>query len=359
MDTRDTAVFVVCVSFVVAGTILPLFGLGKDVADALVLAAALMGGSVITIKSIAALLRGAFGVDILAAIAIWISVLTGEYLAAAIIVIMLNGGELAEDFTASRSSKAIEELVESSPMTARVRRNGEEVEVSLGEVKIGDIALVNPSEKIPMDGVVVKGSGLVNQAPITGESIPSEKLIGSTVYGNTILENGTLDIKVTKNYDETIFAHIVKQVEEAQLRRAPVERIADKYARWFAPIILSVAIVTQLVTNNLLSTAAVLVISCPCALTLATPIAVAAGLGNAARSGVLIRGGAFIEEVGKCDIVIIDKTGTVTLGKSRVVSVKPLEGHSVTDVLSLAGTAEQRSEHSLARAILEEAKKYL
>ena len=182
--------------------------------------------------------------------------------------------------------------------------------------------------------------------------------MGSTVYGNTILENGALDIKVTRNYDETVFVQIVKQVEEAQLRRAPVERIADRYARWFAPIILSVALVTQLVTNNILSTAAVLVIACPCALTLATPIAVAAGLGNSARSGVLIRGGTFLEEVGRCDVVIIDKTGTMTLGKPRIVSIKPLEGRSVGDVLSLAGTAEQRSEHSLAKAILEEAGKY-
>jgi len=337
MVSREAVVFIVCLGFAVSGAVLPLFGLGRDVADALVLAAALMGGSMITIKSIAALLRGNFGVDVLAAIAIWISIFTEEYLAAAIVMIMLNGGELAEDFTASRSSKAIDELVESSPMTARVRRNGEEVEVSLGEVKIGDIVLVNPSEKIPIDGIVVKGSGLVNQAMITGESIPSEKFIGSTVYGNTILENGTLDIKVTKSLDETVFAHIVKQVEEAHLRRAPVERIADKYARLFAPIILSVAIMTQLVTNNLFSTTAVLVISCPCALTLATPIAVAAGIGNAARSGILTRGGVFIEEVGKCDIVIIDKTGTVTLGKSRVVSVKPLEGHNVREFFRLLG----------------------
>jgi len=304
-----------------------------------------------------ALLKGDFVVDLLASTAIWISVLVGEYLAASVVVVMLNSGELLENFVAGRSSKAIEKLIRSAPMTARVRRNGQQTDIPLPEVKVGDIVLVNPSEKIPIDGVVVKGSGLVNQAAITGESIPSEKLVGSTVYGNTILENGTLDIKVTRNSDETVFAQIVKQVEEAQLRRAPVERVADRYARWFAPIILSMAIATQLVTNSILSTAAVLVIACPCALTLATPIAVAAGLGNSARSGVLIRGGDFIEEVGQCDVVIVDKTGTLTLGKPRIVSIKPLGGRSVEDILSLAGTAEQRSEHSLAKAILEEARK--
>jgi len=358
MNKRDIAILGFCLVFTVAGSLLLLSGFQTRYwADVLTLTSALVGGTLITIKSMRALLKGDFVVDLLASTAIWISVLVGEYLAASVVVVMLNSGELLENFVAGRSSKAIEKLIRSAPMTARVRRNGQQTDIPLPEVKVGDIVLVNPSEKIPIDGVVVKGSGLVNQAAITGESIPSEKLVGSTVYGNTILENGTLDIKVTRNSDETVFAQIVKQVEEAQLRRAPVERVADRYARWFAPIILSMAIATQLVTNSILSTAAVLVIACPCALTLATPIAVAAGLGNSARSGVLIRGGDFIEEVGQCDVVIVDKTGTLTLGKPRIVSIKPLGGRSVEDILSLAGTAEQRSEHSLAKAILEEARK--
>lgn len=172
-------------------------------------------------------------------------------------------------------------------------------------------------EKIPLDGVVAKGNGLVNQASITGESMSAEKSIRSTVYGNTLLENGTLDVSVTKKAGETIFTQIVRQVEEAQSRKGKVERVADRYARWFAPIILLTAILTQLLTGNIISTAAVLVISYPCALTLATPIAIVAGLGNSARNGVLIRGGTFLEEVGRCDVVVIDKTGTVTLGKPK------------------------------------------
>ena len=286
-----------------------------------------------------------------------ISVLVGEALAAAVVVIMLSGGELLEEYVAGRSSKAIEELIKSAPMTARIHRDGKEIEVSLDDVRVDEIVYVNPGEKIPVDGVVVKGNGLVNQAIITGESVPSEKFVGTTVYANTLLENGTLDIRVAKKSNDTVFAHIIGQVEEAQLRKAPVERIADRYARWFAPIILSVAIITQLVTNNLIFTAAVLVISCPCALTLATPIAIAAGLGNSARNGVLIRDGTYLEEVGRCDIVIVDKTGTVTLGKPEVVGIKPLGDYTIMDVLSIAGVAEQRSEHSLAKAVLDKAKK--
>jgi len=357
MNKRGIIIFVICLTFTVAGGLLSLLRFQpKNWIDILTLTAALIGGILITVKSIQALLEKDFGVDVLVSIAIWISILVGEYLAAAVVVVMLDGGELLEDFVEDRSSKAIEKLMRSAPMTARVLRNGQEVEVLLDEVKVGETVLVNSGEKIPIDGVVVKGSGLVNQASITGESIPSEKLIGTMVYGNTLLENGALDIRVTKKSDETVFAQIVKQVKEAQLRKAPVERVADRYARWFAPIILSVAVVTQLVTNNVLATAAVLVISCPCALTLATPIAVAAGLGNAAHNGVLIRGGTYLEEIGRCDIVIIDKTGTLTLGKPKVVNIKPLGGRSIADVLSLAGTAEQRSEHSLAKAILDEAK---
>lgn len=357
MNKRDVAIFGFCLICAIVSGLLFLLGFQpKYWADIFALIAALVGGTLITAKSIRSLLGKNFGVDILASVAIWISVFVGEYLAAALVVIMLNGGELLEEYVAARSSKAIEKLIKSAPMTARVRRDGREVEVALGDVNVNEVVLVNPGEKLPLDGVVVKGSGLVNQAAITGESIPSEKLVGSAVYGNTLLENGTLDVKVTKKSSETVFAHIVRQVEEAQLRRAPVERVADRYARWFAPIILLAAIVTQLATNSILSTAAVLVISCPCALTLATPMAVAAGLGNSARKGVLIRGGTYLEEVGRCDVVILDKTGTITLGEPEVVDIRPLGGRTSTDVLSVAATAEQRSEHSLAKAVVDEAK---
>ncbi|MCJ7770659.1 HAD-IC family P-type ATPase, partial [Candidatus Bathyarchaeota archaeon] len=359
MDRRDVIVFGLCLSLTIVGGLLLLVGYQPRIwSDALGFSAAVIGGSMITVKSVRALLKRNFGVDILASVAIWLSVLVGEYVAAAMVVVMLNGGELVEGFAEGRSLKAIEKLIKSAPSMAHVLRDGHEVEVSIEDVEVGEILLVKPGEKIPLDGIVMKGNGLVNQAAITGESVPSEKSLQSTVYGNTLLENGTLDINVTEKAGSTVFAQIVKQVEEAQSRRAKVERVADRYARWFAPIILLAGILTQLVTGNVISTAAVLVISCPCALTLATPIAVVAGLGNSARNGVLIRGGTFLEEVGRCDTVIIDKTGTLTLGRPEVVSVKPLGKRTVEDVLVLAGTAEQRSEHSLAGALLEKVKKH-
>lgn len=355
MIKRDIALFFICLTLSVGGGLLLFLGFQPRYwANVLLLIAASMGGIVITAESTRALLKGNFGVDVLASIAVWISVLVGEYLAAAIVVIMLNGGELVEAYASGRSSKAIEALIKSVPMTARVCRDGVDIEVDIGQVGTGEVILVKPGEKIPLDGIVVRGNGVVNQSAITGESLPLVRGIGDEVYGNTLLENGSLDIRVDKMKAETIFAHIVRQVEEAQSRKARVERVADRYARWFAPIVLLVALMTQLVTGNPIITASVLVISCPCALTLATPIAVVAGLGNAARNGVLIRGGTFLEEIGRCDIVIIDKTGTVTLGKPRVVGVRPIGDRRVDDVLKLAGTAEQRSEHSLARAVVDE-----
>jgi len=358
VSRRNIASFLICLGLTVAGGILLLTGFGPVYfGQSLAFAAAVLGGATITVKSVRTLFQGTFGVDLLASVAIWISVSLGEYVAAAIVVIMLNGGEIAEDIATRRSSKAMEKLIKSAPLTAHVRRNNEIVEVELAHVKIGDTALVRMGEKIPIDGIVTKGNGSVNQAAITGESIPSEKTVGSEVYANTLLESGALDIEVSRRSEDTIFARIVAQVKEAQSKKAPVERIADKYAHWFAPIILVAAVITQLVMKNPLNTAAVLVISCPCALTLATPIAIVAGIGNAARNGVLIRGGPSLEEVGRCDVVVIDKTGTVTSGKPRIVDIRPLEGQKVDDVLTIAGSAERRSEHFLAKAILEEAQR--
>lgn len=359
MNKRDAAIFVSCLILAIAGGLLLLLNFQpRQWAEMLSLVAAFTGGITITVKSSQALLNGDFGVDVLASIAIWVSILVGEYFAAAILVIMLNGGELAEDLAAEKSSKAIKKLIESAPVTARIRRGNQETEVGVEQVQVGDVAIVRPGEKIPVDGIVVRGNGSVNQASITGESIPLEKSIGSEVYGNTLLENGSLDIRVTRECDDTVFARIIRQVEDAQSKKAPVERVADRYARWFAPVILLLAVVTFLITRNPMSTAAVLVISCPCALTLATPIAVVSGLGNAARNGVLIRGGTYLEQLGRSDVVVIDKTGTVTLGNPQVASVRPLGDWKTEDVLALAATAEQRSEHFLAKAILQEARKH-
>ncbi|GAH43648.1 unnamed protein product, partial [marine sediment metagenome] len=317
-----------------------------------------MGGAIITFRSIKSLLDKDFTVDFLASVAIIVSIVTGQYLAAAVVVVMLNGGELLEDYASRKASRAIEKLIQSAPVKARIRKDGREVEIPIEEVKVGDSILVKPGEKIPIDGVVISGNGSVNQASITGESMPIDKTLDSEVYGNTLLEDGALEIRVNKEQRDTVFSHIVRLIEEAQANKAPVERVADKYARWFAPIIVVIALATQLLTNDIMATAAVLVVSCPCALTLATPIAVVAAMGNAAKNGILVRHGQSLEEVGKADMVIVDKTGTLTRGSPTVVNVIALDGRSVEEIVELAAVAEKFSEHAIARAILKKAEDF-
>jgi len=322
------------------------------IADGLVLFAVTIGGASIVLGAIKAVLSKNFNVDFLASIAIVTSVLVREYIAAAIVVLMLSGGEMLEDYASEKATTAIEKLIRSVPQKARVRRNGREIEVPIEEVQLGDIVIVKPGEKIPVDGLVTRGMATVNQATITGESLPVNKIVGGEVFGNTILELGALEVKVTRVGEDTTFAHIIKLVREAQARKAPIERVADRYARWFTPTILIVASLAFLVTGDALRVISILLIACPCALTIATPTAVIAGIGNAAKRGILIRGGTILERAAKVDMVVMDKTGTLTTGYPEVVTIKGVNGRKETDVLFLAALAERYSEHPSAKAVL-------
>jgi len=327
----------------------------NQITDGLALFAAIIGGAPIVLSAIKAVLSKDFNVDFLASIAIVSSVLVREYIAAAIVVIMLTGGEMLENYASEKATTAIEKLVRSVPQKARVRRNGSEIEVPIEQVQLGDIVIVKPGEKIPVDGSIVEGTATVNQATITGESMPVVKFAGDEVLGNTILELGALEVRVTRVGKDTTFAHIIKLVREAQARRAPIERVADRYARWFTPIILTIASLAFLVTGDALRVISILLIACPCALTIATPAAVIAGIGNAAKRGILIRGGTILEEAAKVNMVVIDKTGTLTTGNPEVVTIKGVNGRKEMDALFLAGLAERYSEHPLAKAVLKKA----
>jgi len=325
------------------------------IVDGLVLFAVTIGGASIVLGAIKGVLSKNFNVDFLASIAIVTSVLVREYIAAAIVVLMLSGGEMLEDYASEKATTAIEKLIRSVPQKARVRRNGREIEVPIEEVRLGDIVIVKPGEKIPVDGLVIRGMATVNQATITGESLPVNKIVGGEVFGNTILELGALEVKVTRVGEDTTFAHIIKLVREAQARKAPIERVADRYARWFTPIILIVASLAFLVTGDALRVISILLIACPCALTIATPTAVISGIGNAAKRGILIRGGTILERAAKVDMVVMDKTGTLTTGYPEVVTITGVNGRKETDVLFLAALAERYSEHPSAKAVLKKA----
>jgi Cd2+/Zn2+-exporting ATPase/Cu+-exporting ATPase len=279
----------------------------------------------------------------------------GEFRAAAVIAFFMLIAEFLEMFTAERARRAIRELVESAPQMARVRRNGEVHEIRMEEITHEDLVLVRAGEKIPVDGKVLTGESAVNQAPITGEPLPVEKRAGDEVFAGTVNESGLIEIRVSRVGRDTTLGHIIRLVEEAQAQKAPVQRIADKFAAWFTPVILAISLLTYLLSHNFISALTVIVIACPCAVALATPLAIVAGIGRASRHGILIKGGRHLEMLGRIKSVVLDKTGTLTLGRPKVVGVKGFGDHDDDEILSLAASVEKHSEHPLARAILEEA----
>ncbi|MCE5208410.1 MAG: cation-translocating P-type ATPase [Chloroflexi bacterium] len=289
-------------------------------------------------------------VGVIAALAV------GEWATAAVVVFFMRVGDYAEKFTTDRARKAVRDLTAMAPQTARLERDGSEVEVPVSEVQPGDVVIVRPGENIPVDGVVLDGQATINQAAITGESMPVEAIQGAKVFAATIAEMGSLRIKTSLVGPDTTFGRVVRMVEEAEANRAEVQRIGDKFATYYLPAVLVIAAITFLVSRNPLSTAAVLLVACSCSFALATPIAMLASIGAAAKHALLIKGGRYIELLAKADTVLIDKTGTLTTGKPRLTDVVRLNGLSEERLLTLAASAERYSEHPLAEAVRQAAR---
>lgn len=335
----------------------------KVPSDVLALVGLVIGGYPILKSVIRTLLVPDINVDTLVAVAAAGAVALGAYLEAATVVFIMIFGEFLEHFTVSRTKRAITSLIELSPESAVVRRNGQEITVGADQVHRNEIVLVKPGERIPVDGEIAVGTGAVNQATITGESVPVEVEEGARVYSGTVLETGYIEVRATQVGEDTQLAHIRRLILEAQQKKAPIQRVADRYARFFVPIIIGIAIVVwlvgQLVTHNahtaVTRAITVLIVACPCALILGTPTAVVASMGKAAKRGVLIKGGAFLEAMGSVDAVLMDKTGTLTRGEPQVTQVKSFSELTTPELLTQAACAERRSEHPLARAILRRA----
>ncbi|HGV3447467.1 TPA: heavy metal translocating P-type ATPase, partial [Vibrio cholerae O1] len=243
------------------------------------------------------------------------------------------------------------DLTALAPHTARVERFDGVQEIPISEVGVGEVVVVRPGEKIPVDGEVIGGNATVNQATITGESMPVEVAPGSYVYATTLAQLGSLRIKVARVGADTTFGRVVKMVEEAETHRSEVQRLADRFSAWYLPIVLGVAVVTYAVTRDPLSTAAVLLVACSCSIALATPIAMLASVGASAKRGLLIKGGKYLESLARADVLLIDKTGTLTVGKPAITDVVPLNGLNRAELLQLTASAEQDSEHPLAQAV--------
>jgi Cd2+/Zn2+-exporting ATPase/Cu+-exporting ATPase len=275
----------------------------------------------------------------------------GEWATALIVAIFMRVGNYVENFTTESARRAVKELSALAPQTARVEQRGLEVELPVSQVKTGDIVIVRPGEKIPVDGEVISGQATIDQAAITGESMPVDVTSGSQVFAATIATLGSLRIKTMRTGADTTFGRVIKMVEEAEANRAVVQRFADKFSGYYLPIVAGIALVTFLISRNPLATAAVLVVACSCSIALATPIAMLASIGASAKRGLLIKGGKYLETLARADVVLVDKTGTLTLGQPQITDVIPLNGLSKNEVLALAATTERYSEHPVAKAV--------
>jgi heavy metal translocating P-type ATPase len=354
--SREFIITAVAGVFILVSFLLRIGGAPFWVHTSSALAATAVGGLPILLSAVRGLLKRQVNVDELVTIAIVASVIYREYLSAAFVAFMMLFGKVLEDFTAERARTALADLGKLTPPTASVRRNGQEILVAIRDLVVGDIVIAKSGERIAVDGVVVSGQASVNQAPITGESMPVAKAKGSKVYAGTLNELGALEIRTTKLGDETTLGRVIHLVEQAEENRAPIVRIADRYAKYFTPAILVVATVVFVITRQVNNALAVLIVACPCALVLATPIAVIAGVANGARRGILIKGGARLEAAGRVTAVALDKTGTITLGEPRVMKIASLDGLTEQDVVRTAAVAERLSEHPLGKAITAKAK---
>ncbi len=330
----------------------------------LFLFAGIVSGYSIAKKGISSLLKKRLDMNFLMTIAAIGAFSIGYGEEGASVLYLFFIAEFLEDYAGERARNSIGALVKLAPETAIVRWDGKEVNVHVHDVNINDITVVRPGEKIPLDGTVISGESSVNQAAITGESMPVHKKIGDSVYAGTLNEHGYLEIIVTKRSEDTVVSKIVRLVEEAELKKSPTEKFVDKFARYYTPAVIflavSVAVVPSLVFGQpfdewLYKALVLLVISCPCALAISTPVSMISGITGAAKNGVLIKGGNYIEEMAKAKVFVFDKTGTLTEGRPVVTDLLEVNSYSANEILEIAASIESLSEHPLARAVVAKA----
>lgn len=314
----------------------------------------LIGGSYITYSTImAAIETKKITAGMMVVLALIGTSYVDEYLAGAIVAFMMIGGEFLEDVTLEKTRNAVRELISLVPDQATKKVGHSFVNVLIKEVSAGDIVLVKPGERIPVDGIIIQGEAAINEASLTGESMPVDKTINDMVYTGTINTNGALEIRTKKTGEDTTLGKIIRIIHEAQGNKGVMQKTADKFAQYFTPVILLICSGVWLGTHDLIRVMSVLVIACPCALVLATPTAVVASVGNIAKRGGLIKGGITLETAGKITVLCVDKTGTITEGKPQVVDVTSFSGYSLDVIIKLAAITEKFSQHPISHSIIE------
>lgn len=323
--------------------------------DLLAIAGILIGGFPIFKEAFADLFRGRMTMELSMTIALAAASAIGEFFTALLITLFVLIAEIIEGMTVGRGRGAIKQLLDLLPQNVEVRADGEIAPRGLKEVRVGDVVLVRPGGHVPVDGVVVSGHSFVDQANITGESMPVEKLPGERVFAGTMNQSGVLEIRTDKIGHDTAFGRIIELVERAERSRAPIEKIGDRLAGYLVYFALACAALTFWITRDARSTISVIVVAGACGIAAGTPLAILGAIGRAAQKGVIIKGGRYLEGLSNVDIVVLDKTGTVTLGTPEVFNVQAADGFRPEDVVRIAASAECFSEHPLGKAIVKHA----
>lgn len=339
---------------------------GEDalLTEGLFILAIIIGGFSLFKEGFSDLLKLNFSMESLMTIAIIGAAIIGEWTEGSIVVILFAISEALERFSMDKARQSIRSLMDIAPKEALIRRNNVEQMINVSKIEVGDIMIIKPGQKIAMDGQVIKGNSSVNQAAITGESVPIEKNINDDIFAGTINEEGALEVKVTKHVNDTTIAKIIHLVEEAQGERAPAQAFVDKFAKYYTPTIMVIAalivIVPPLFFNGdwntwLYQGLSLLVVGCPCSLVISTPVSIVSAIGNSAKNGVLVKGGIYLEEIGGLKAIAFDKTGTLTKGTPTVTDFTTVDSKDEEKYFSIITALESYSQHPLASAILKEA----
>ena len=326
-----------------------------DIARILIVIATALTAAPIGWRAAKALQRRRLDADVLVTIAVVAALSVGEFFAAGEVAFILLLGSQLEDYTARRARRSLGSLLSLVPPLARVRRGDKEEEIPAEDVQVGDLVVVRAGERVPVDGVVRSGAASLNQAAVTGESMPVDKAAGDEVFVGSLAETGALVVEATRVGADTTLARIARVVEQAQQERAPIQRALDRFSGWLVPVMLALAALVFIATHDVTRAITVLIVACPCALILATPVAVMAAIARAARAGVLIKGGQHLEAAARLNTIVFDKTGTLTYGQPEVAHVHRFDEHTEAELVETAAVAEKMSAHPVARAILRKA----